>query len=202
MFKKILNFLNIKVQPYQHFTLFSCFFSLLFHSYYGPVLLKVAVSELPAQYLAFETVWCCLTSLIMGICWKGKFRKFAIKNFSAFALIESIAGFCLAMWLAFVSWNVWIYSIFALLYVSLITFTIGRCVMVFKTKLWNEKSRELYDNTYSIVADFALVFGACLSMIFSPSLKLALILYGCSCIIDDIGWILLWHKLKEKLIEV
>lgn len=73
--------------------------------------------------------------------------------------------------------------------------------MVYKTKIWNEKSRELHDNTASIVRDIALIIGGVMSILFCPCLKLALILWGITCFIDDIGWILTWFKLKDKLKE-
>lgn len=131
--------------------------------------------------------------------WKGNFRKAVLKNFVLFAIVESVTAFCLAMWLAFVAWNVWIYAIFSLLYVSLVSLTISRCIMVFKTKLWNEKTRELHDNTASVVRDLALIIGGLMAMIFCPSLKLALVLWGIACVVDDIGWIITWLKLKDIL---
>lgn len=131
--------------------------------------------------------------------WKGNFRKAVLKNFVLFAVVESVTAFCLAMWLAFVAWNVWIYAIFSLLYVSLVSLTISRCIMVFKTKLWNEKTRELHDNTASVVRDLALIIGGLMAMIFCPSLKLALVLWGIACVVDDIGWIITWLKLKDIL---
>lgn len=118
--------------------------------------MKTSISELPAQWLSFETVWCCVASLVVGIMWKGKFRAAAVKWFAVLAIAESACGFSLGMWLAFVQWNVWVYAIFSLLYVSIISLTISRCIMVFKTKLWNEKSRELHDNTQSVIGDIAL----------------------------------------------
>lgn len=177
------------------------FFSVLLNAYFCPVLFKTAVSALPSQWLAFEGVWCCTISLLIGMVWKGNFRKAVLRNFVWFAIIESAASFCLGMWLAFVSWNVWVYAIFSLLYVSLVSLTISRCIMVFKTKVWNEKSRELHDNTASVVRDLALILGGILAIIFCPPLKLALILWGIACVVDDIGWIFTWFKLKDKLKE-
>lgn len=165
------------------------------------MLCKTAVSALPAQWLSFETVWCCASSLLVGMAWKGKFRKAVLKNFVWLAIAESIIGVILAAWLVLVAWNVWIYAVFSLLYVSLISLTIGRCIMVYKTKIWNEKSRELHDNTAAIVRDIALIIGGTMSMLFCPSLKLSLILWGIACFVDDIGWILTWFKLKDKLKE-
>ena len=177
------------------------FLSVSLNAYFAPVLCKTAVSALPSQWLAFEGVWCCSVSLLIGMAWKGSFRKNVLKNFVWFAMTESVASFCLAIWLAFVSWNVWIYAVFSLLYVSLVSLTVSRCIMVFKTKIWNEKSRELYDNTASIIRDLALIAGGLMAMLLCPSLKLALVLWGLACIVDDIGWILTWFKLKDRLKE-
>ena len=198
---KVFKFFNIQLQPYQGPLALSMFFSVLLNAYFCPVLFKTAVSALPSQWLAFEGVWCCTVSLLIGMVWKGSFRKAVLRNFVWFAIIESAASFCLGMWLAFVSWNVWVYAIFSLLYVSLVSLTISRCIMVFKTKVWNEKSRELHDNTASVVRDLALILGGILAIIFCPPLKLALILWGIACVVDDIGWIFTWFKLKDKLKE-
>ena len=201
MIQKIFKIFNIQLQPYQGPLALTMFITVLLHAYFGPVICKTAISELPSQWLAFEGVWCCTASLLVGMAWKGSFRTLALKSFIWFAIAETIAGFCLAMWLVLVAWNVWVYSIFSLLYVSLVSLTIGRCVMVFKTKIWNEKSRELYDNTASIIRDLALIAGGLMAMLLCPSLKLALVLWGLACIVDDIGWILTWFKLKDRLKE-
>ena len=199
MVAKVFKFFNINLQKHQGLLALTMFISVLLNAYFCPVLCKVSVSALPSQWLAFEGVWCCTVSLLIGMVWKGSFRKAVLKNFVLFAFVESVTAFCLAMWLAFVAWNVWIYAIFSLLYVSLVSLTISRCIMVFKTKLWNEKTRELHDNTASVVRDLALIIGGLMAMIFCPSLKLALVLWGIACVVDDIGWIITWLKLKDIL---
>ena len=201
MIAHIFRFFNINLQPHQALPAASYFLSLVLHSYYGPMLMKTAITELPPQWLSFETVWCCLASLAIGIMWKGGFRKAAIRNFAVLAIIESCAGFCLSIWLVFVAWNVWVYAVFALFYVSVVSLTVGRCVMVFKTKLWNEKSREAHDNTQSGIGDIALLSGGIAAIVACPSLNVALILFGISCIVDDIGWIITWFRLKDQLEE-
>ena len=179
----------------------SCFVSLLLNAYFGPVLFKTAVSALPAQWLSFETVWCCFASLLVGVMWKGRFRANAIRWFAILAIAESAAGFCLGLWLAFVRWNVWVYAIFALLYVSVVSLTVGRCVMAFKSRLWNEKAREMYDNTDQIVRNVALLAGGLAAIIACPSLNTALALFAATCVIDDIGWITVYLKCRDRLVE-
>ena len=201
MIAYIFKLLNIRLQPYQGPLALSMFISIILNAYSGPMLCKAAVTELPAQWLSLETVWCCVCSLLIGMFWKGKFRKAALDNFVAFAVVESVAGICLVAWLVIYGWNVWVYAVFSLLYVSVVSMTINRCIMVFKTKIWNEKSRELYDNTASVVRDLALVIGGTCAMLFCPDLKTSLILWGVACLADDIGWIMTWLKLKDMLEE-
>ena len=201
IFGKALKFFNINLQPHQAIPATSYFFTMLMHAYFAPILVKTSISELPPQWLSFETVWCCLASLSVGIMWKGKFRSTVIKNFAILAIAESTCAFCLGLWLAFIRWNVWVYAIFSLLYVSIISLTISRCIMVFKSKLWNEKSRELHDNTQSVIGDIALCLGGIASIVICPPLKLALVLFGICCVVDDIGWIITYVKLKKNLIE-
>ena len=201
MIAYIFKLLNIRLQPYQGPLALSMFISIILNAYSGPMLCKPAVTELPAQWLSLETVWCCVCSLLIGMFWKGKFRKAALDNFVAFAVVESVAGICLVAWLVIYGWNVWVYAVFSLLYISVVSMTINRCIMVFKTKIWNEKSRELYDNTASVVRDLALVIGGTCAMLFCPDLKTSLILWGVACLADDIGWIMTWLKLKDVLEE-
>lgn len=200
-FKKILDLLNIKTQKNQSWLLWSCWISAFSHSYIWPMLCKTTISSLPPQWISFEGLWLCLSSLLIGMCWKGKFRSFAIKWFMHLAVAESALGFLLAMWLCFVSWNVWVWAVFSLTYISLITITIQKCEMVFRSKLWQERARELYDNSRSIVADMAMVMGSLLGILLVPSLEVALFIYGCCCVFDDIGWIVVYHKTRSSLLR-
>lgn len=200
LFKKLLDLLNIKTQKNQSWLLWSCWISALSHSYIWPMLCKTTISALPPQWISFEGLWICLSNLLIGICWKGKFRELAIKWFMHLAIAESLLGFFLAMWLCFVNWNVWIFAVFSLVYLSLITITIQKCVMVFRAKLRQERSRELYDNSRSIVADTAMVVGSLLGICLVPSLEVALFIYGCCCVFDDIGWIVVYHKTRSLLL--
>lgn len=73
--------------------------------------------------------------------------------------------------------------------------------MAFKAKLWIETEREIYDNNAQIVTGIVCIFGYLLAIIALPSLKLALFLWSICCIIDDIGWIIVYKINKKKLIE-
>lgn len=196
---KLFSFFNIKLQQNQWPIALSCFLSLIVNSYIGPILCKTAISQLPAQWLSFETIWCCLTGLAISMLWKGKLREKALKWFVVLASIESLAGLCLGLWLAFVGWNVWVYSIFSLLYISIVSITISKCIMAFKSRLWNEQARELYDNTDNIIRNIGLMIGGVLAIIMCPSLKLALTLFAFACVLDDIGWICTYIKCHDKL---
>ena len=199
--KKVLSFLNLDFQENQAVIAASCFVSLAINSYIGPMLCKTVITALPAQWLSFETVWCCLASLALGVAWKGAFRKNAMKWFVAFAAAESLAGLSLGLWLAFAGWNVWVYAVFSLFYVSVVSFTIGKCIMAFKSKLWNEKSREKFDNTDAIVRNVGLLLGGSAAMAFCPSLKTALVLFAVACVVDDVGWITIYLKCRDRLEE-
>ena len=81
MIQKIFNFFNIQLQPYQGPLALSMFISVLLHAYFSPVICKTAITELPSQWLAFEGVWCCTASLLIGMAWKESFRTLALKSF-------------------------------------------------------------------------------------------------------------------------
>ena len=201
MLKKILSLINIHPDSNQKYLLISLVISGLLITYAHPTLLKVLVSELPAQWIAFQSLSMSIAGLLIGMIWKGKLRENAIKYFFYLALIESVCGCLLGLYLCFISFNVWIFAIASLIYSSLISTFVGKCIMAFKAKLWIEKDREIYDNNASIVSGIVCVVGYLFAILALPSLKLSLFLWSICCIIDDIGWIIVYKINKTKLIE-
>ena len=201
MIKKILSFINIHPDLNQKYLLISLVLSGLLITYSHPTLLKVLVSELPAQWIAFQSLSMSIAGLLIGVIWQGKIREKAIKYFFYLALTESICGCLLGLYLCFISFNVWIFAIASLIYSSLISTFVGKCIMAFKAKLWIEKDREIYDNNASIVTGIVCIVGYLFAIVALPPLKLSLFLWSICCIIDDIGWIIVYKTNKTKLIE-
>ena len=197
---KILNFLNLKIDDNQKYILFSLFLSGFLMTYISPIFMKVVITALPPEWIAFESLFMSVSVFLIGILWQGKIRENVIKYFIAFCVIETIAGFLLALYLLLVNFNVWVYAIFSLIYTSVITVFVAKCIMVFKTKLWNEEKRETYDNNSSIIASITCILGYLLALLFMPSLEIALCLWAIACIVDDIGWIIVYHKNKKLMI--
>lgn len=199
LFKKLLNLMNIHPDENQKWLLISMFFAGLIATYVSPTITKAIISELPAEWIAFQALFASVAALVIGMIWKGKPRKVAIKHFLTLAITESIIGCLLGMYLCFIEYNVWIFAICSLVYSSFITTFIAKCVMAFKSKMWIEKEREIYDNNLSIVSGIVCIIGFGLALLFLPSLKVSLFLWGSGCILDDIGWIYVYWKNKDVL---
>lgn len=199
--RKLLNLLNIHPDENQRWLLLSMFFSELLITYAHPTIIKAIISELPAQWIAFESLASSVAGLGIGMMWKDKVRKVAMNKFMWLAGAESILGFLLGMYLCFISYNVWVFAICSLIYSSFITIFVGKCVMAFKAKMWTEKAREVYDNNLSVVSGIVCIVGFGASLLFLPSLKVALFLWGLCCILDDIGWLYIYNKNKHRLLE-
>ena len=193
--------LNIQVQDNQGCLLISSSISGLIYTYSNPPIVKEIISKLPAEYISFEGAWFCLSSLIIGVIWKSRTRDFAMKFFTWLALSESIGSFLLSIYLVVVNYNVWVFAILTLFYSSIITTFIGKCIMMFQSKLWNGKEREMYDNTASIFRNGTAMLGFAIAMLAMPSLNTAILLWGIGCIFDDIGWIIVYNKAKKNIIE-
>jgi hypothetical protein len=161
--------------------------------------MKSIITALPAEWIAFESLFGSITALVIGIIWKNRFRKNMIKYFVIFCISECLAGFFLAMWLCFIEYNVWVFAISSLIYVNFISMLVSKCIMAFKAKLWLEKEREIYDNNLSIVGGITCIVGFGCALLFMPSLKVGLFLWGLGCIVDDIGWIIVYYKNKNIL---
>ena len=173
MFRKVLNLINIHPDSNQKWLLISLAISGLLITYAHPTLLKAIISGLPAQWIAFETLAASIAALLMGMIWKGKIREKAIKWFFYLALIESICGFLLGLYLCFIEFNVWVFAIASLIYTTVISTFVGKCIMAFKAKLWIEKEREIYDNNADIVSGIVCVIGYLFALVALPSLKVS-----------------------------
>lgn len=198
-FKQILEWLNIKPDENQKWLLLSTLFSGLLVTYSNPTLTKAIISALPAEWLAISALFGSISGLVIGMVWQGNVRKSAIKYFALLAISESVIGCVLAMYLAFVGFNAWVLAIVSLIYTSFISEFVGKCVMAFKAKLYNDKEREIYDNNLEIVSSIVCIIGFAFALLFLPSLKLSLFLWGICCILDDIGWIYVYLKNKKLL---
>ena len=196
MVKKILNLLNIHPDANQKWLLISLVISGLLITYAHPTLLKTIISGLPAQWIAFESVVASISGLLIGMIWQGKVRQKAIKYFFYLALIESLCGFILGLYLCFINFNVWVLAIASLIYTTVISSFVGKCIMAFKAKLWIEKDREVYDNNTSIVSGIVCLVGYLFALVALPPLKLSLFLWSICCILDDIGWLIVYKKNK------
>lgn len=202
MLEKILTILNIHPDKNQKWLLISMFISGLLITYVNPTLTKAIISELPAQWLAIEALVSSIAALVIGMIWKGKIREFAIKCFFLLTISESLIGCILAWYLAFIEYNVWVFAIVSLIYTTFITIFVGKCIMTFKSKLWNEKAREIYDNNSSIVSSIVCIVGFTFALLMLPSLKLSLFLWGCCAILDDLGWMIVYYKNQNILREI
>lgn len=197
--KKILDLLNVHPDKNQRWILASLFLSGLLITYVHPAIVKEVYTNLPAEWIAFESLASSVAGLVVGMVWKGSVRRGVTRNFLIFAVSESVLGCLLGFFLAFVHYNVWIFAVASLVYSAFITTFVGKCIMAFKSRLWIEREREIYDNNQSVIAGIVCVIGFSLALVAMPSLKLALVLWGMCCVIDDIGWIIVYMKNHEAL---
>lgn len=198
-FKKILNILNVHPDSNQIWILTSLFLSGLLITYIHPAIVKEIYSSLPAEWIAFESLASSIAGLVVGILWQKTIRRGVIKYFLIFAISESVLGCLLGLFLTFVYYDVWIFAIASLVYSAFITTFVSKCIMAFKAKLWIERERETYDNNQSIIAGIVCIIGFSMALLFMPSLKLAIFIWALCCIIDDIGWCIVYIKNKNEL---
>ena len=81
---KILNLLNLKIDNNQKYILLSLFISGLLITYVSPMFTKVIITALPAEWIAFESLFASISTLLIGILWKGKTRETAMEHFIIF----------------------------------------------------------------------------------------------------------------------
>lgn len=199
MMKRILSILNLHPDGNQRWILASFFLSGLLITYVSPVLTKAIVSELPAEWIAAQSLVGNVSGLLLGMAWKGRVRRTAVRYFAVLAISKSILGFLLALYLCLIQYNVWVFAVTSLIYSTLISEFVLKCIMTFKSKLWVEKGREIYDNNVGIVEGIVCVIGFSCALLFLPSLKVSLFIWGICCILDYTGWIIVYLKNREVL---
>lgn len=194
--------LNLHADRNQTLILVWVFVFGLINTYIGPTITKELVSNLPAEYIAFQALASSICGFIIGVLWQGGIREKAIKWFIPLALTESIVACSLGIYLLFIDYNVWIFAIASLLYSCLVTIFISKCIMSFRSKLWEgHNEREAYDNNNSIVGGITCIVGFGLALLFLPSLKVALGLWSISCLFDNLAWCYVYYKNKTLLIK-
>lgn len=198
---RIQKLLNLKVQKNQGLLLTCSTITGFLFCYISPRIQKEIISNLPAEFLSVQSLWWCLSALLIGIVWKGTTRETAIKYFTVLALTESFMGFCLGMYLVFVEYNVWIFAIGSLLYSSMVSIFVGKCIMCFESKLWQNREREDFDNTNSIVRGIVNCLGFGIAIFAMPSTKVAVFIWGVTCVFDDIGWIIIYNKNRANILK-
>jgi len=198
---KFLEKINIKLDENQKWIALSTFVLGLVMTYINPTIVKAIITALPAQWVAIESLVMSVSTLLVGMVWQGKLRKKAMNGFIVLVAAESIGAFLLGMYLTFISWNVWVFAIASLIYSSLISVLVGKCLMAFRTKLWKDKDREIYDNNCSIIAGITCIMGFSAALLFLPSLKTSIFLWGCCCLIDNIAWGYVYWKNRLMLRE-
>ena len=199
---KILNILNLKLDRNQVYIFLSMFVCGLLSTYIFPVIIKDIYSKLPSSWIAFESLIGSVSGLLISVAWKNSIRTGAIKRFMVLVIAETICGAVLCAYLLFIDYNIWVLAVSQLIYTTFVTSFVGKCIMVFKSKLWNNESREHYDNNASIIAGLTCILGYSLAMFFEPSIKVALALWGIAYLVDDIGWAIVFWKNRELLTDV
>lgn len=202
MLNKLLEKLNIRLDENQKWIALSYFILGTIFSFTSPTFIKEYGMNLPTQYFAAEAIVSAFSVLFVGMAWQGKIRAFATKHFIGFAVCESVIAFIVSLYLIFINYNIWILAISCMIYTNLISIFVGKCIMAFRTKIWNEEAREIYDNNNSIIGAFVCLFGYGAALFITPSIKTCVFIWGITCLLDNIAWCCLYYKHRDKFIEM
>ena len=174
--KRILNLLNLKLDSNQKYIVVSLILCGLLCAYISPVIIKDIYTKLPSEWIAFESLVGSISGFFISIFWRDTIRKQAIKKFLLLVLSETICGILVCGYLLLIDYNIWVLAIAQLIYTTFITSFVCKCIMVFKSKLWNNKDREIYDNNVEIVACLTSILGYLIAIIAEPNIYFAIFL--------------------------
>ena len=197
--KGILNILDLKLDSNQKYIVVTLILCGLLCSYVSPVIIKDIYTKLPSEWIAFESLVGSISGFLLSIFWRGVIRKQAIKKFLLLVIGETVCGILVCGYLLLIDYNIWVLAITQLIYTTFITSFVCKCIMVFKSKLWNNKDREIYDNNMEIIACLTSILGYLIAIIAKPNIYFAIFLWGVAYLVDDIGWAIVYFKNKEML---
>ena len=197
--KEILNLFNLKLDNNQKYIVVSLILCGLLCSYISPVIVKDIYTKLPSEWIAFESLVGSISGFLISIFWRDAIRKQVIKKFLTLVIGETVCGILVCAYLLLIDYNVWVLAIAQLIYTTFITSFVCKCIMVFKSKLWNNNDREIYDNNMEIVACLTSILGYLIAILAEPDIHLAIFLWGVAYLVDDIGWAIVYFKNKELL---
>ena len=197
--KKILNLFNLKLDSNQKYIVVSLILCSLLCSYISPVIIKDIYTKLPSEWIAFESLVGSISGFLISIFWRDTIRRQAIKKFLTLVIGETVCGILVCAYLLLIDYNIWVLAIAQLIYTTFITSFVCKCIMVFKSKLWNNKDRETYDNNIEIVSCLTSILGYLIAILAEPNIYLAIFLWGVAYLVDDIGWAIVYFKNKELL---
>ena len=199
--KKILNLFNLKLDNNQKYIVVSLILCSLLCSYISPVIIKDIYTKLPSEWIAFESLVGSISGFLISIFWRDTIRKQVIKKFLTLVIGETVCGILVCAYLLLIDYNIWVLAIAQLIYTTFITSFVCKCIMVFKSKLWNNKDRETYDNNIEIVSCLTSILGYLIAILAEPDIHLAIFLWGIAYLVDDIGWAIVYFKNKELLVK-
>ena len=199
--KKILNLFNLKLDSNQKYIVVSLILCSLLCSYISPVIIKDIYTKLPSEWIAFESLVGSISGFLISIFWRDTIRRQAIKKFLTLVIGETVCGILVCAYLLLIDYNIWVLAIAQLIYTTFITSFVCKCIMVFKSKLWNNKDRETYDNNIEIVSCLTSILGYLIAILAEPDIHLAIFLWGIAYLVDDIGWAIVYFKNKELLVK-
>lgn len=160
---------------------------------------KVCVELLPTQWLSFEQLMLSVFLIIACSLWKNdKFREKSLKIFLYLSIFEMISGMILAFSMA-VWFNVWIFAIGSLIYTGAVSILLNRVEVSFKSKLFNYRDREDFDNDMELACSLSSLIGFGIASIISIPISSALILWGIAWV-GNLGWIMVYIKNKKMLV--
>ena len=175
--KKILNLFNLKLDSNQKYIVVSLILCSLLCSYISPVIIKDIYTKLPSEWIAFESLVGSISGFLISIFWRDTIRRQAIKKFLALVIGETVCGILVCAYLLLIDYNIWVLAIAQLIYTTFITSFVCKCIMVFKSKLWNNKDRETYDNNIEIVSCLTSILGYLIAILAEPDIRLAIFLW-------------------------
>ena len=175
--KKILNLFNLKLDSNQKYIVVSLILCSLLCSYISPVIVKDIYTKLPSEWIAFESLVGSISGFLISIFWRDTIRRQAIKKFLTLVIGETVCGILVCAYLLLIDYNIWVLAIAQLIYTTFITSFVCKCIMVFKSKLWNNKDRETYDNNIEIVSCLTSILGYLIAILAEPDIRLAIFLW-------------------------
>lgn len=178
------------------------FITILLGSLCGPTMMRALTTGISESDLATRSFVGIICGLLLNQFWVKSLRNKLLKHYMGFCWLETFLTTGLVIYLIIFGWNPIVYLWGSIIYGSFVSRVVGKLTSAYSNQLWKGRAREDRGNDKAYLSMIISLVGSGIVMMgLVPTVDQALILWGLSSFVDDLGWMIVYSRNKNFLDE-